>query len=344
MSSKFTYLLAAVAFASSAQAATLVPVPAVPGAVQTFVSGINDKNVIVGDYENADGSMHAFYGTLDGQYTTFDFDEVNLAGTEARGIDDHGNIVGIANVDAAMSTSAYAQFERFANGAMKRITDHRVPTAGLTGHLSPGRATFVVENWNEDNSVSGFIGKKAKTQSQIDLGLTTTRLRPRGITNSGDIVGFVTTGGKVQGFLLHDGTTTLLNYPDANTLITEIEDVNADGIITGFWEDADFNEFAFTYDENTASFKPITIPGFPNSGAGSINKAGLIAVQGYSADFSQSAPYIYCPKKKSKCPAGGTEIADAQPIRMPAGGIAHRVAQGAPKPLTRAHAAVLLRQ
>src|ERR1700739_756932 len=97
MSSKLAILFAALLATASAQAATLIPVPAVPGSVYTIVLSINDNNVISGYYEPAEGGIHAFYGTLEGSYTTFDFDNVNDPGTEARGINNKGDIVGIAN-------------------------------------------------------------------------------------------------------------------------------------------------------------------------------------------------------------------------------------------------------
>lgn len=340
-SSKLAALFA-VLTASSAHAATLIPVPPVPGSILTIVSGINDDNIIVGSYETADGIEHGFYGTLDGQYTTFDFDAVNDSGTSVRDIDNKGNMTGTANL-TQLNTVDLVEFERFANGSMKLITDHGTLVHGVSGGISP-KGTFAAEDWHADNTVDGFVGKNAKIKSQVDLGFTTTRTRPRDVTNSGDIVGyFKGTSGGFQGFLLHGGTTTVINNPDVNAVQTELEGVNAGGTITGFWYDSDFDQFAFTYDEKKATFTPITIPGFPNTSADGVNSAGLIAVQGYSSDFFDTAPYIYCPNKKSKCPAGGTEIADAKPVRMPAG-IMHRVPQGAPKPLTAAHAAALSRQ
>ena len=255
--------------ASSAHAATLIPVPVVPGSTNTYVADINDKNAIAGDYELADGSFHAFYGTLDGQYTTFDFDETNDPGTDARGIDNKGNIVGTANTDNEPLIYDVVQFERFANGSMKLIKNHGTPTAGLTGGIN-SKGVFVVENWHSDNTVDGFTGKKAKAKEQIELGFTTVRVRPRDITVSGDVAGYVkvTASTGYQGFVLHDGTTTLVNYPDETETNTLLEGINSKGIATGFWEDADFNEFGFIYDTKTAKFSPVTIPGFAQYGDG----------------------------------------------------------------------------
>jgi hypothetical protein len=341
--SKLAVLLAALAGTASVHAATLVPVPIVPGSTNTYVTDINDKNVIVGEYEMPDGSFHGFYGPLGGQYTTFDFDETNYPGTDARGIDNKGDIVGSANEDNEPPIYDVVQFERFANGSMKLIKNHGTPTAGLTGGIN-SKGVFVVENWHSDNTVDGFTGKKAKAKEQIDLGFTTVRVRPRDINVSGDVAGYtkVTASTGYQGFVLHDGTTTLVNYPDETATNTLLEGINSKGISTGFWGDADFNEFGFIYDTKTAKFSPITIPGFPQSSAGGVNAAGLIVAEGYSQDFTQAAPYIYCPKKPSKCPSGGFEIADPKPVAMVAGYKPHSVSN--PAALTPARAKLQMRQ
>ena len=341
-SSKLAVLLA-VLTASSARAATLIPVVPVPGSTVTAVNAINDNNIIVGTYEMADGIEHGFYGTLAGDYTTFDFDAINDSGTVVRDIDNRGDMTGTANL-TQQDTLNLVEFERFANGSMKLIETRHKPLHGVAGGISPKKGTFAAENWNEDLTTDGFLGRRANAKTELELGFTATKVRPRDVADSGDVVGYYKTTGGYQGFLLRGGTVTTLNYPDANAASTLPQGVNPGQMITGYWQDADFNEFAFIYDEKKATYTPITVPGFPNSTADGINRAGLIAVQGYSSDFTATAAYIYCPKKKSKCPAGGAEIADAKPVRVPAGGIVRRVPPGAPKPLTPAHAAVLLRQ
>jgi len=342
-SSKLAVLFVALT-GTSVHAATLIPVVPVPGSTSTFVEAINDENIIAGDYATADGSVHGFYGTLDGQYTTFDFDSVNEPGTQVRGINNQGDVTGVANLDQG-NTLLLLEFERFANGSMTLITHHRAPLHGVPGGIN-SHGVFAAEDWHEDASADGYSGKnaKAKSKNEIELGFSASRVRPRAVTNSGDIVGYFRATKGYEGFLQHDGTATVIDYPDVNALATLLQGANSSGVVSGIWEDQDFNEFAFYYNVASATFTPITIPGFPLSTTGGVNRAGLIALNGFSSDFSQSAPYVFCPKKRSNCPAGGTEIADAKPVRMPAGGIAHRDLQRAPKPLTPAHAAALSRQ
>lgn len=342
MPSKLAILLAALLGTASAQAATFIPVPAVPGSVYTVVQSINDDNVVSGYYEATAGGVHAFYGTLDGNYTTFDFDSVNYPGTEANGINNKGEIVGIANY-AAGDPSDVVEFERDVNGTMSRITYQGTPIGGIVGGIN-SKGVFAAENRDEEGNITGYTGKKANATNTVDLGFTAVRVRPRGVTPSGDVVGYtlVTNGSGYQGFILHDGTTTLINYPDESAVATLFEGVNSKGIVTGIWNDADADEFAFSYDSVNATFKRIRVPHFPLSVAGGVNTAGLIAVEGYNFNFSAMAPYIYCPKRAAKCPAGGVEVADEKPVAMISGYKPHAVLD--PNALTPPKAKFLSRQ
>src|ERR1700761_5145743 len=88
--------------ASAAQsAATLVPVAPYPGSTTTQISAINDNNEITGNYKNADGVEHGFFGPLGGPYTSFDYP--GGVETEPRSINNAGIIVGYAP-DTASNT------------------------------------------------------------------------------------------------------------------------------------------------------------------------------------------------------------------------------------------------
>ena len=65
---------------NSASAAVLIPVPAVPNSTATTLFGINDDNVIAGSFIGSNDRIeHSFFGSLDGNYTTFD---VGTGGSE----------------------------------------------------------------------------------------------------------------------------------------------------------------------------------------------------------------------------------------------------------------------
>jgi hypothetical protein len=324
-SSTLAVLFAALSGTASAQAATLIPVPEVPGSTATLVTAINDDNVIAGYYETASDGVHGFYGTLGGNYTTLDFDQVNYPGTELRGINDKGLIVGVANVNQG-TTYEILEFERSANGTMNAITSDGSPIHGIVGGIN-SKGVFAAEDFHDDLTADGFTGKKAKAKTMVDLGFTALRVRPRAALESGDVIGYTKVDNSTgyQGFILHSGTASLIDYPDQNATQTLFEGANSKGIVSGIWEDSNGDEFGFVYDSRKAAFTPFSIPGYPQSAAGGVNAAGLIAVQAYTSDFSQIASYIYCPKKPSKCPSGGFEIADARPVALVPGFKPHAV-------------------
>jgi len=294
---------------SSAQAATLIPVVPVPGSTATLVIGINDNNVITGSYEMADGSEHGFFGTLDGSYTTFDFDEINFPGTQARGINNKGLVTGFANTVQG-DLGQFWQFERFVDGSMKRVTDHSVPQAGVINGINT-KGVFAGENYNSnDRSATGYLGKKAKVLSKVDLGFAANSVRPRGVNDSGDVVGYFTNATS-SGFLIHNGVVSQIDYPDPNRRDTLLEGENNRGVIAGYWKDLSGVQYAFYIDTKTNSFVPIAVPGFTDAEALGINSAGLITLQAFSD--SSFASYVYCPKPKRKCPAGGIDVPDGSP-------------------------------
>src|SRR3569833_565403 len=121
------YMGIAVAVCSKANAAVYVPVIPVAGAQSgsTVVLGINDNNIIAGSYLTSDGVRHGFFGTLDGNYTTFD---AGVTSTDARGIGNDGSITG----DADDAQGNIYPFERLPNGTVKAITFHgQMFTSGL---------------------------------------------------------------------------------------------------------------------------------------------------------------------------------------------------------------------
>lgn len=60
---------------TAAYGGTLIPVPQVPNSMETDVFGVNDNNVVTGAYIDEQFVEHGFAGTLDGQYTFFDYDK-----------------------------------------------------------------------------------------------------------------------------------------------------------------------------------------------------------------------------------------------------------------------------
>jgi uncharacterized membrane protein len=81
-----------VGLAGPAQAQYVYTTIDVPGATDTFGSGVNDVGQIVGCYRDAGGTYHGFLLDVDGSYTPIDVPGATR--TEAYGINSPGQIVG----------------------------------------------------------------------------------------------------------------------------------------------------------------------------------------------------------------------------------------------------------
>lgn len=302
--------IAAAAVAAPACAATLVPVPAVPGSTQTFISSINDHNQIAGYYFKADGTELSFFGGLDGQYTRFDADPVNAPGSSARGISNDGTVIGVANQNTSNQIDDVI-YERKPNGAFKFIAPQDQSSALFAGGISRNDV-FTVENFHSDSSAESFLGRNGRIKSKIDFGVPVQRIRARGLTDS-TVSGYYRedSAHHYHGFLYGDAGLISIDYPDETAAATLLKGVNKSGVAAGYWEDANFVDTAFLYNSKKQRFKQLHVPDYPNTAAAGINSKGLVALLAYTAE-GQYASLVYCPGKPSKCPAGGTEIADGK--------------------------------
>ena len=296
-STGFSLCLSGLLFvAASASAATLIRVPPFPGSSEMDVFGINNQNVITGSYFK-DGVFHGFYGTLDGNYTSFDY---ATDGTEGHAINDNGEITGISNLDD--SHCDYIPFDRAPDGSIKTIKNGYKALAGLVQGIN-SKGQFVGDYCQPDGSELGYSGKAGKYKNDIVINVDTTKTQPRGINKSGLVVGtFSTNSGNTRAFMLKNGVTSVIDYPDPDVAETSLEGINDKGVAVGDWENSDFVSQVFTYDTATSTFTPIVIPHADFARAYGINNSGLITIS------SDKGAFVYCPLKRSKCPAGGTEI------------------------------------
>ncbi len=113
---------------SAANAGTLIPVPSVPGSTATVVRGINDSNIITGTYTDPDGSVHGFVGTLDGNYTGFDFPYGN---TTPEAINNDGYITGLSNYTTNDCPYYGCEYLRKPDGSIAAITKDGAPLDGI---------------------------------------------------------------------------------------------------------------------------------------------------------------------------------------------------------------------
>ena len=295
-------MLVAGAVQAKTKTGILVPVTPYPGATTTTVFGIADDNkTIVGSYVDSGGVEHGFTGTLDGNYTSFDYPGADS--TQPRGIQGNGKLSsGIANdIDDYCS---FIEWTRDAQGNLTQITKDGTPLNGIVQGFNT-KGVFTGDYCDAGSgTILGMLGKNSAWQEDVTTPFTSTHTAERGTNNKGDIVGFYVddnTGLQV-GTLIRKGVTSQVSYPDANQSYTVLEGINSSGEAAGQWGDTGGIVHAFAYDVKKSTFTEIDDPAATTfTQAWGVNNSGLIAVN------SDSGPFIYCPKKKN-CPGGGKEI------------------------------------
>jgi hypothetical protein len=284
---------------STASAGTLIPIPSFPGSTTTVIRGINDNNVITGTYTTSDGVIHGFVGTLDGNYTSFDHPNGQ---TTPEAINDDGYITGLANAPTADCPVLGCTFLRAPDGSFQAITKDRVPLDGIAQGIIfntkfVGQYSFLDQN--RHLFFYGYYGMGTKYRAALTLPFNTNRTSPRGFNGRHTVTGYFVDldhNSVRTGFVLKDGVSTAVNYPDPNAFATLLEDVNDKGVIVGAWATQDGSvEQPFVYDFDNNAFSLIPVPGAAVAYANAVNNAGVVAV----TDFTVS--YIYC-TRKSTCP------------------------------------------
>ncbi len=246
-----------------AEAGTLTPIAAFPGATSTGVLAINDSHEITGGYYTADGMEHGFFGTLGGgaaSYTSFD---IGAGGTEGRAINDSGTIMGFTNSVSGDQTT-FGEFERDPAGAVTMVTNNGVPITGIVQGINSS-GTFVGGSWTlPDYTEQAYYGSDGSYVSALSLAPTvvTHNTEPRGINDSGTVVGWYTSGGLTHGFILSGGTVYTVDDPNpANAGYTYLEGINNSGLMVGQWSDTNGLQHSFLLSPDRTTFTDINIPG-----------------------------------------------------------------------------------
>jgi hypothetical protein len=254
--------------------------------------------------------MHGFVGTLDGNYTSFDFPN---GATSPNAINNDGYITGYASTSTEECPAFGCEFIRAPNGSIEPITRHGVQLDGIAqGIIKNARfvGQYIIVGENGQLFYYGYYGKGAKYRAALTLPFNTTRTSPRGYNKNGTVTGYfldLDNNNIHPGFVLKAGVATAVNYPDQKATYTLLEGVNDKGMIAGTWTSNDgSSEQAFLFDFDKNEFMPISIPGAMFSFAGGINNNDVVAVTD-----ENGVSYIYCLKKRT-CPLSSkaTEILD----------------------------------
>ncbi len=309
-----TLLAAATAFVGgsifTAGAGTLIPVVPYPESLDTEPFDINDNNVIAGAYISSDSNSHAFFGSLDGHYTSFDGKKYE-GYTQANGINSSLWITGV-----------YTDTERCPNQCeFVRKPDGTFVTLTKDGEPLDGYARQIIANtqFSADfgdllgQGIRSYLGKKAKYRETLAIDVTDPRAR--GLNRQGTVVGrFSNAAGHSSGFIFHGGAVTAVDYPDGNAVNTGLYGINDAGLVSGYWDTGapDYIAHGFVLNTSTGTFHQFDVKGAQSyTYLNGINNAGFITVR------SDAGNFIYCPKKESRCPKGGIKASFGAGIRIP---------------------------
>jgi hypothetical protein len=286
---------ATILLSQTAQAATLIPIPLYPNSFQTTVTGINNNNVFTGGYTLPGKSQLGFFGTIDGDYTSFDVPGNNNE-VEGRGINTSNEIVGYF-ID---SIGDILGFERFADGSTKKIKLSKQPSDYSSSSGINSKGVFVAYG-DVDDELYSCYGKKARCKSDLFV-FGDDYAHPNGINDRGTVVGDSGT----KAWVLENGVSAFVTYP--NAFDTALGAVNNNGIAAGSWTDQGGMVHAILYDIKAGAFQDLKLPGLHNTYAIGINDAGLVTID------SDEGPFLYCTKKKT-CPKQGVEVPDGEIVK-----------------------------
>ncbi len=302
--------VAAFAAAPAVAKSVLYPLPLVSGSTETIAFGVSNNGNVTGFWLSTSGVEGGFVSpTYGSSYTTFN-DTADGAGTQPRGINNKGIIMGIANVSTGIATD-YVPFERATDGTITHVTKRGV----VLNYLAQGiNKSNIFDGGYEDTTTSayiGYTGKNAKYKAKIRLkGITTTGVAPRGIDNAGDTVGwYLDTTGAMHGFYQPvGGNAVTVDDPGG---VTNPEGINNRGEISGLYTDSSSNRHGFVYDIATAKFTELTVPGSTYVEVWGLNDHGQVAIDGLDSTTGFYVGYIYCPSARN-CPGGAAAV--KQPV------------------------------
>lgn len=248
-----------------------------PGAVHTFVFGINPRGNIVGAYDDALGREHGFV-LQKGEFTTIDYPGATW--TDAYGINPRGDVVGQYGWSENGTNTTHGFLWRDGD-----FTSIDVPGEQNTMPFKINPEGVIVgcnhHNVNATggtdlNTMKGFMIDKSGAVSQFLI-----RSMNTGVNPEGDSVGyyFGTPAGTPSSraewsYLNRDGVTTWFQFPGA--FATLATDINPSGAIIGAYRatsatPAVFHGFIV---DDDGEFESFDAPGASNTRPYGINARG----------------------------------------------------------------------
>jgi probable HAF family extracellular repeat protein len=228
-----------------------------PGARFTNAMGINDQGQIVGAWYDSLGKTHTYLRSPSGDFSNFDPPAPcfpggdNMHPTRARGINNHGDIVG------RCFTHNLQEYGWILHngGTFQILTDSSFLTSDA--YFAPNGGQYVAggdycvgaaaQNCAHDVGaffVHGVLWNINGGFTTVDVHNSPTGLR--GINSSGDITGGYThvATGRTHGFLLRNGVATNIDFPNSSDSVDNTV-INDSGVIAGGFIDVAGVEHGF---------------------------------------------------------------------------------------------------
>jgi hypothetical protein len=281
----------------------LVPLIPFTDSSKTTAFSIDNNDKLVGSYvANSDGNEHGFQGTLDGNYTSFD---VGVGGTEPRGANDAGWIMGFSN-SLSGDPNSDPSFQRSPDGKVRFVQKKARHLKGVVQGINNSKNVFTGSYVYKNGETHGYIGQFGKWVRDIGVKTDNLGFAGRGINNSRTVAGWYLDANGVQNGLLKSGTTlTVINYPDSTEAYTVLEGINDNGQVVGQWGDTNGIVHSFILDTGSGTYTEIDDPNATQfTQAWNVNNAGVVTVS------SDQGPYIWC-ASQDNCPSTGA------PVRSP---------------------------
>ena len=284
----------------------LYQLPLVANSTETIAFGISNNGNVTGYWLDSSGAEHGFVGPDTGSsYTTFD-DTGAGSGTQPRGLNNSGLVMGIGNVSSGNPLD-YVPFERSTGGTITTVTKGGNPLNYLVQGINKSNVFIGGYEDPATTKLFAYTGKRAKYKARLKLnGISYTGLAGRGINDAGDTVGWYLDGNGAQhGFYQpYGGTALTIDDPNGTT---NPEGINNKGEISGLYVDSSGNRHGFTYDIATATFKELTVPGASYVEVWGLNDHGQVAIDGLDSSSGLFVGYIYCPSAKN-CPTAAAGV------------------------------------
>jgi hypothetical protein len=264
-----------------------------PNASLAAAFDINNSGMIVGFYRDANLNFHGFlYNRTTRSFASIDYtNPVCTTGTDARGINERGDIVGTCTDNAnnfygyLLTADGFSPV--FAPGHMSTIAQGiSSDSVNIVGCIHDTNMTTTMFGMLYDSAGYNFFGG-------MFGGLTGTGFMHNGVSPSGQIlVGLFmdTSVNRARAFILRDGAALPFDYPGAT--LTQAWDVNAQGDVVGVYRDRAGRIHGFLRSAQ-GEFTSIDVPGATLTRAFGVNSNGDIVgtyvVGGVQHAFIRSA-------------------------------------------------------